>query len=633
MGTITNLYTCPTCSRSIAFGSPVNNMAVCTCGAVWERRQERLEPLVLPIIDHSEDYIRPGTTGTWQGKTFIVTGRFRAWFDETVYNYWSIDMGDSRKWYLGEGYGLYAIYELRESAIIDRHALQRMKGANRIMLEANQSFDMTRRCNGRYLDIEGAFYKPGGTQKVSTYECAGGIKKVEIFEYAPDEIEVYTLHPVAVTTLNLQHTRDTERTGKSFTCKTCGQATTVRTYPYAQSWVCTCGDRYALQNTTQVKRSSENNGITTTCYFKLGSPVKLFDITYTVIGFASKVDYNDSSATWREYTLYNKIQGYVFLNESDGHWMLLREMQETPTVEDAKKHAFYYNNKEFEIFLQYRSRILYAAGEFPGNVFNDDYDALATDFISQPDIWSVEQHWIEGTTWYYGQYIDKSLLRKQAGAMPYARGVAPAQEKMRADMPSIIRAMLVVLGLFILVQYATVSTNSEQELLNNTFTLSDSTVTQTFISDTFKLKKWKSNLEFEIAAPVDNTWFELNATLVNAATGDEYSLEQGIEYYHGISDGESWSEGSTRESAYLSSIPAGTYFLQISSSRDMNVTSENTVRDFSLRVVNDSPMYRNFWLIGLIIILWPVIMLIMNHYYEKERWRHSPYSKFSYENK
>ncbi len=631
MGTITNLYSCPSCGRSLAFGNTVNNIAACTCGSVSQLYNGKPESIFLPIINPGEDYIQPGTTGTWNGKTFIVTGRFRAWFEETAFNYWSIDMGDERSWYLGEGYGLYAIYELRESAIIDRHVLNGMKGSGRIMLEVNQSYEMTRRNNGTYIDIEGAFYKPGGTQKVSTYECSGGIKKVEIFEYAPDEIEVYTLHPADVTALNLQHTRDVARTGKSFTCKTCGVITTVKTYPYAQSWVCSCGDRYSLQHTSQAKRAAENSIHTAQPYFVLGSAVELSGITYTVIGFASKVDSSNSSETWREYTLYDQVQGYAFLNESEGHWMLLREMQETPRVEDAKKHAFYYNNKGFEIFLQYRSRILYALGEFPGNVFNDEYGATATDFISQPDIWSVEQHRDEGMTWYYGRYIDKSILRKQATWLPYTRGIAPAQEKMRADAPSIIQAMLVVLALFFLVQVATVSTNAEKEILDTSFQLSDSTVTQTFISDTFKLTKWKSNLEFEIAAPVDNTWFELNATLVNAGTGDEYSLEQGIEYYHGITDGESWAEGSTRENAYLSSIPAGTYFLQISSSRDMNITLDNTVKEFRLRVTNDSPMYRNFWLVGLIIIIWPVIMLIMNYYYERERWRASPYSTFTYE--
>lgn len=631
MGSIINLYTCPSCSRSLSFGSPGNNIAVCTCGNVWQRTAERLESLPLSIIDHPEDYIQPGTTGNWSGRSFVVTGRFRAWFEETAFNYWSIDMGDNRNWYLAEGYGLYAIYEPRDTAVIDRHALNLMKGSHKIILETNLSFHMTRGNKGTYIDIEGAFYKPGGTGKVSGYECSNGMDKVEILEFAPDEIEVYTTHAVEVTTLNLQHTRDGERSGKTFTCKECGDQTRVSTYPYAQSWVCSCRRRYATETMQYQKQVGQNSISSYAQVLMLGGRITLFDITYTVIGFALKEDPEDSAATWREYTLYHKIQGYVFLNESDGHWMLLKEMQVTPTVEDAFKQTFYFNGKAFDVFLKYRFRIVYAQGEFPGNVFDDNYQAWATDFISQPDIWSVEHHNQEGMTWFYGQYIDKSLIRSQTTErLPVSRGIAPAQEKMRAGSLTIIQSTLVALALLLLVQIFTSFSNQGKEILNKSFSLSDSTVSQTFVTDTFKLKKWKSNLEFHISAPVDNSWFEMNATLVNAQTGDEYSLEQGVEYYHGVTDGEYWSEGNTREEAYLSSIPAGTYFLQISSSREMNVYASNTVHEFSVSITNDSTMYRNFWLIGLALLVWPVIMLLLNNNYEKQRWRSSPYSKFNY---
>lgn len=632
MGSITGLYVCPTCSRGLSFINTVNNISVCSCGEIWERKGENLERLVLPVIDHPDDYIQPGTTGNWNGKTFIVTGRFRAWFKETVFNYWTIDFGDDRPWYLGAGYGLYAVYEPMQTHTLDRHTLSLLKSSNTVLLDNNKSFELTRENQGVYLDIESTFYKPGGSYTLSTYEATCGAEKVEIFEYNQDEIKAYTVHSAEIAQLGLQHTRQIESTGKVFTCKACNTQTIVKTYPYARSWTCACDRRYSLQNTQQFKEEGKNIHGTTEVHLEIGTVLTFDDIAYVVIGFAWKQDTSDVSERWKEYTLYHKIHGYVFLNESEGHWMLLKEAIHTPSPEDARKQSFYYNHKEFELFLQYGSRILYAKGEFPDNVFNDTYAAKIRDFVAQPDIWSVEQHEKEGLTWFYGQYIDKSIIERQIDVkLPASIGIAPAQEKIKADSSTIIRATVLALIVLLLVQYGTDLSHRKKVILDMNYTLSDSTVSQTFITDTFELKKWKSNLEFEINAPVDNSWFELGATLINAKTGDEYSLEQGVEYYHGYTEGENWSEGDTREEAYLSSIPAGSYFLQISSNRDLSLMSTNAVRSFSIRVTNDSAMYRNFWIVVALLLTWPVVMLILNNYYEKKRWQASPYSKFTYE--
>jgi hypothetical protein len=634
MGNITGLYVCPTCNRGVSFAQAANNIAICTCGEVWQRDGEKLDSRMIPIIEHPDDYIQPGTEGSWNNKTFIVTGRFRAWFEETAFNYWSIDMGDDRAWYLGTGYGLYAIYELLPGVTLDHHALTLLKSSRHILLDNNASYELTRQNKCNYLDIEGSFHKPGIGHRVSTYEAASGNTKIEIFEYAPDGSEVYITHPVIFADLQLKHVREREPSGHTFSCLQCKKQHTVKTYPYSQSWVCPdCGARYCLVNSCQSKHSGKNTGQTPHMDIGLGTLLSFNEIPYTVIGFVWKQDTHDEQETWKEYTLYHKIHGYAFLTESEGHWMLLKEAIETPSLEDSRKQSFFYKDKEFELFLKYGFKILYAQGEFPGNIFNDTYAVKATDFISQPDIWCVEENSKEGLTWFYGQYIDKDIIAQQVDIkLPASRGIAPAQEKIKADTATIIRATLIVLVLVLLVQYFTDMTNSNKQIMDARFSLADSVVTQTFATEKFELKKWKSNLEFRIYAPVDNSWFELSATLVNVKTGEEFSLEQGVEYYHGYSDGESWSEGSYNETAYLSSIPAGTYFLQLSSSREMGLPESNVIRSFDVRITNDNPMYRNFWIIIALLLAWPVIMIILNNYYEKKRWQASPYSKFTYDN-
>ena len=65
------------------------------------------------------------------------------------------------------------------------------------------------------------------------------------------------------------------------------------------------------------------------------------------------------------------------------------------------------------------------------------------------------------------------------------------------------------------------------------------------------------------AALGSNFWLEIDGDLVNEESGvvQEFSLP--VEYYEGVTDGESWSEGSRESTAFLSALPAGQYTLRI----------------------------------------------------------------------
>jgi hypothetical protein len=154
------------------------------------------------------------------------------------------------------------------------------------------------------------------------------------------------------------------------------------------------------------------------------------------------------------------------------------------------------------------------------------------------------------------------------------------------------------------------------------------------VTPSFKLDKRRSNLEFDIEAPVDNSWFEFTATLVNANTGAEYSLEKGVEYYHGYSEGESWTEGSTRETAYLSEIPAGTYNLQISGRREgvstgYSVAGYSRPDGFYVKATYDTANNRNLVVCLVALLIGSFIQYQAVRYYEWNRWSNSPFSPYS----
>src|SRR5688572_17110181 len=97
---------CPDCSRILTFSSDQTTIIICqSCGSVIKRKKEgTLQTKPQFIVSNKAEIIQPGTTGIWESQSFTVSGRFRAWFEESVFNYWTIQFSNGEIAWLGEGY-------------------------------------------------------------------------------------------------------------------------------------------------------------------------------------------------------------------------------------------------------------------------------------------------------------------------------------------------------------------------------------------------------------------------------------------------------------------------------------------------------------------------------------------------
>ncbi|MBL0133741.1 MAG: hypothetical protein IPP79_06935 [Chitinophagaceae bacterium] len=157
----------------------------------------------------------------------------------------------------------------------------------------------------------------------------------------------------------------------------------------------------------------------------------------------------------------------------------------------------------------------------------------------------------------------------------------------------------------------------------NQYFFKDTSNQLSFATQKFRLDKFRSNLEIELFAPVDNSWMEIGATLVNTDNGKEYTLEKGVEYYHGYTDGETWSEGSKTEQAYFTGLPSGNYLLEAVVSRE---STSGSVNDFTVKVTYDVANDRNLYISILILLVVALIKYYLTQSWEKERWSNSPYN-------
>jgi hypothetical protein len=137
----------------------------------------------------------------------------------------------------------------------------------------------------------------------------------------------------------------------------------------------------------------------------------------------------------------------------------------------------------------------------------------------------------------------------------------------------------------------------------------------------------RSNVVVISAVSLQNNWMELDLSLVNENSNKAYAATQVIEYYSGVDDGESWSEGSTRSETRFSAVESGNYRLLIEPSTGAISPSG---MDMAVEIKRGVPVWSNFWMIALLILIFPIYAVIYRWYFEYKRWDNSDYAPAIY---
>ncbi|SHM99651.1 DUF4178 domain-containing protein [Chitinophaga sp. CF418] len=629
MTVIPSTYQCTSCNNLVTFSSRHTSVAVCTCGTVLNKMADgTIVPRPFPVIAKKASVIAPGTMGQWKDKTFRVTGRFRTWTAETVFSYWTIIFQDETAAYLMEGYGMYAILlpiatppELAQDAI-----KQMAPGTNKLLNK--ERYMLLRKDHCKKWDVEGELFIPECNSTFITYDFSSPNGEIlHIIEYWSQVQPTFEVHYTDFTSLALEYTRPYENPGREFKC-TCGAALHVATFPYAQSCACPkCHNSYVFENDLEFIRQRGKNLKKMTPAITLGATGIIKGIFYKVIGFIVKEERNQYQSQWREYTLFNEQEGYAFLSEYDGHWIYLREQGKTPTPENRSTSGYNYDGDRFDLFNSYSFNIISAQGEFPGNAFNDG-KVKCWEFISPPIMWNREESPEEGIVWFKGWHIDPDELKEALGdaiIRPTQIGIGAVQPNGYIDLMKLVRNTLIGIGVLILLHLAITSGSSERELFMREIYFSDSSTVQTAVINDIHLEKRKSNILLDFYSPVQNTWMDIEATLVDTKTGTEYSVNKGVEYYSGVEDGYSWSEGSQNGTVYINEVPHGDYTLKLEATRE---TTYFPLKSYTITGHYDVPNTRNLFICIGLLLLWPIFKYFLTYFSERQRWSNSPYSTF-----
>jgi hypothetical protein len=227
--------------------------------------------------------------------------------------------------------------------------------------------------------------------------------------------------------------------------------------------------------------------------------------------------------------------------------------------------------------------------------------------------------------WSLGTFLKAGEVEKAFGisGLPRTSKIAPNQ---LFPHKKVYKYWLLMLAASFLLGLIIIATGSRTKVFEATYPLQPVTSaegTQVIFSDPFDLKP-RRNIRVTARASVDNSWIYIEGDLINQETGEVQAFSLPVEYYHGVDDGESWSEGSQSPTTHLSAMPAGQYILRLEAQWE----KWQQPAIISVRIDQGVPRILHLFLAMLFISLIPLFVMIYHFSFEKRRWADSDYSPF-----
>ncbi|HEY9048707.1 MAG TPA: DUF4178 domain-containing protein [Ohtaekwangia sp.] len=408
------------------------------------------------------------------------------------------------------------------------------------------------------------------------------------------------------------------------TCNHCNTVNTVRGKAMTLAMTCSgCGYYMRLgdwNNAASVFKKKVEPAI------PIGAKGRFDGIVYEVMGFVVKRE-TKYHYSWREYLLFNPYKGYAFLAEYEGNWNFVWPIEENPrTVGNKSDHDLMFEQEHYRIYQKYHAEVQYAVGEFFFDVVDLTETTYNHEYIAPPFFLTVEKS-DDSVLWCKGEYCSPKEI---AAAFNIPKSKLPAKEGRGYTQPistsfnsqSLISLTVILFFVAVLAQFYFSFVATEDVVFNEDFDQKALSDQKFLVSHPFDISGSTGNLEFDIYAPLTNDWFYADFSLINEQTGVEYNFSKDVEYYSGVEDGYSWSEGSTHGKALISQIPGGRYHI--------NVYPEfsTTYQTFSIKVTRNVSMLVNFWVTLLLLMAFPIFYLIRRQMIEVKRWSESDYSPY-----
>lgn len=412
---------------------------------------------------------------------------------------------------------------------------------------------------------------------------------------------------------------------KSFNCLSCGSPVKIHVVGHTLNVVCpSCKAIIDAKDPNFRIIQKLTNQKKYTPYIPLNNKGKLKGKLWECTGFVVK---SDSGYYWQEYLLYNPYEGYRWLVEVNGHWVLYKKIYRA--VEDASSvisQRVRYKQKKFRLFNDGTARVTYVEGEFYWRIKAGNA-SLARDYIAPPESLSVEISKNE-ENWSLGIHIDAETIQKafQVGnPPPYSMGVgmaqpSPIKEKLQKCIKPMLTSLVVLFGLWV-IRGITASNKLVHQSYHSVSSEED--FKKTIKTEEFEISGRTSNIRIHGTAPILNSWLYADAILINVDSQKGIPIPLEISYYRGGD----WSEGSRSSSRIINNVPPGRYYLNLKLQKGPTFLRGN----FYLEIRRDVTFNSNMFMAVILILLGPLFTFFRSRSFEVSRWSNSDYSPYQSE--
>jgi hypothetical protein len=353
------------------------------------------------------------------------------------------------------------------------------------------------------------------------------------------------------------------------------------------------------------------------------------DVKYKIIGAVVRsVTFDGIKYYWHEYLLYNAMIGFRWLVHSDNHWNFVEPVNPADIEQFGNIGAgstVKYNGNTFKIFQDAPATVEYVKGEFYWRVEQGE-TVRAVDYVSPPLMLSQEISQNE-INWSLGTYMTNAEIEKifSVPDLPKPWGIAPNQPftgRFYYTWGFLPLILLLVVGVFMIPLRGITKTTFKEDIILPPMV--NATTPQAVFSKPFDIKP-NGNVRITAEAQVDNSWAEFDVDLINDQSQEVESINIPVEYYSGVDDGESWSEGGKSTDATLSSLPGGKYTLRVEGSWQ-NWQSQMPV---SVKVEQNVNRGVNFCCAFIVLLIMPFLGLFRKMSFESGRWKDSMFKSSS----
>src|SRR3989338_6727427 len=618
---------CPTCGAQVTFRTVASIMAVCEyCRSTLIRSGDDVENIgKMAELLEDASLIQLGTEGKYKGMHFAVIGRIQLQYPQGIWNEWHLLFDNQRSGWLSDANGDYTVTFLARVPE-PLPAMDSLTAGMEVVLNG-EPFTVTDIEHGKCIAGAGELlFKVGAGFDAPSADLRSARNFASI-DYSEEIPLLFLGASVDFPDLHFTNLRDASQAGvgkiklDAIQCPSCGAAIELHAPGILRV---TCGSCHSLldKDNERVKvlnKFSEKKIIDP--FIPLGTEGKFKGVPYRVIGFLRRTGKSDGVIfSWDEYLLYNPADGFRWLTEYDGHWNFAWPTNSAPAKStSAKGHSvLVYNGLVYRHFEGSQAKVSYVAGEFYWRVSSGETVSLR-DFIAPPYLLSEEKSGNE-ITWTVSEYTEPEAVKEAfdiTRPMPVQYGNAPNQPwPGEAGYRTVWRSFWMATLFAFAIQIISVSKSDNRTVYSDTLNMPAGNG-EAITTPVFEITGRTGNIHIVNITNLNNNWASLDLELVAKDTGQVYAVHREVSYYSGYDSDGSWTEGSTSDDAEIANVPPGQYLLSVDAE-----TAPTPARGAStqLQVLRNVPNWHNFFIVEIMLFLFPAIYWWRRATFEARRW-------------